>query len=78
MKSIELSITHHHQQSIRLGALYAIISAFSPVRYAMRILSALLALFLMFYALNFIPLVNALWVVPSSLFISGKKLLISC
>lgn len=31
-----------------------------PLRYANRILSALLALFLMFYALKFIPLVNAL------------------
>ncbi len=32
----------------------------NPWRYGTRILSALLALFLMFYALKFIPLVNAL------------------
>ena len=108
MKPLEPSTIHHRRQSISLGALYAIISAFSfammsvfvkkigtdlptimpiffrfaislilllpwvirspsfqfkvhqPVRYATRILSALLALFLMFYALKFIPLVNAL------------------
>src|SRR5271156_4933980 len=102
------TVAIHHRQHIGLGALFAVISAFSfaamsvfvkkmgtdlptsmpiffrfaisfilllpwvlrsrsfqfkvhhPWRYGTRILSALLALFLMFYALKFIPLVNAL------------------
>ncbi len=108
MNNVETVITHPHRQHMGLGALFAIISAFSfavmsvfvkkigtdlptsipiffrfaisfilllpwvlrsssfqfkvrhPWRYVTRILSALLALFLMFYALRFIPLVNAL------------------
>jgi drug/metabolite transporter (DMT)-like permease len=108
MNKVDIVATHHHPQHMGLGALFAIISAFSfavmsvfvkkigtdlptsipiffrfatsfilllpwvirstsfqfkvynPWRYGTRILSALLALFLMFYALKFIPLVNAL------------------